>query len=231
MIRKSLLVLANSIKRNERCIAGRELMLVNGQTVLSSWVRPVSNHDEGELNFLERLCVTTNLEVGVGDIVEVGLDRRGVDPTQPENWHLWGAGDWADVGSRFARPSLDQLEEQPASLRFDAKVSTDRARDAWLVQNPPGQSLYVVRATDSVVHLTCDSTGKPGYRCRFGYGASRYDLSLTDPEARRKFRPQVPKAGGNPAYVSLGTVRVCVSLARDFKGFHYKVVATILEGL
>lgn len=231
MIRKSLLVLANSIKRNERCIAGRELMLVNGQTVLSSWLRPVSNHDEGELTFLERVCATTNLEVGVGDIVEVGLDRPGIDPTQPENWHLWGAGDWVDVSSQYGRPGLDQLEERPAALWLDPKVSTDRARDVWLIQNPPGQSLYVVRATDLVVHLTCDPTGKPGYRCRFGYAGSQYDLSLTDPEARRKLRPQLPRSGGTPVDVSVGTIRVCVSLARDFKGFHYKVVATILEGL
>ena len=231
MIRKSLFVLANSIKRSERCIAGREMMLVKGQSVLSSWLRPVSNHDEGELSFLERLCVTTNLEVGVGDMVEVGLDRPGTDQTQPENWHLAGAGDWANVGTRFVRPTLDQLEEQPASLWLDPKVSTDRVCNTWLTQNPPRQSLYVVRTSDLVVQLTCDATGKPGYRCRFGYGGLHYDLSMTDPEARRKLTSQMPRKAGNPVDVSLGTVRVCVSLARDFKGFHYKVIAMILEGL
>jgi len=49
--------------------------------------------------------------------------------------------------------------------------------------------------------------------------------------ARRTLEPQVPKAGGSPVDFPVGEVRICVSLARPFQGFHYKVVATILEGL
>ena len=56
-------------------------------------------------------------------------------------------------------------------------------------------------------------------------------MSLTDPKARRTLDPHAPRAGGNPVNVPVGTVRVCLSLARPFQGFHYKVVATILEGL
>ena len=119
MIRKAIFVLANSIKRNERCIAGREVLLSSGQTVVSGWVRPISTHDEGELTFLERVCSTTSLEVGVLDVVEVSLDRPGGDPTQPENWVLWGNGAWTDVSFQHTPPNLDQLEERPASLWLD----------------------------------------------------------------------------------------------------------------
>jgi hypothetical protein len=231
MFRKSILVLANSTKNNERCIAGRELLLANGQTVLSGWVRPVSNHDDGELSISERVIAATLMEVGVGDIVEVSLGLQPHDPTQPENWVLWQSGDWADVGSNFVRPGLDQLEEDPGSLWLEPNVRNDRVSDNWLARNPPAQSLYVVRGTVVVVHLACDNHGKQTYRCEFGYRGQRYNLSLTDPEAQRKFHPQMPKPGANPVKLLLGSVRLCISLARSFRGYHYKVVATILEGL
>ncbi|MBO0698114.1 MAG: hypothetical protein J2P46_06955 [Zavarzinella sp.] len=231
MLRKSLVVLANSFKRSERCVAGRELVLVNGQTVLSSWVRPVSARGDGELTLPERVIAGTRVEVRVGDIVEVGLDRRSGDLTQPENWVLSGRGDWADVATRHRPPSLDDLEEHPAALWPDPATSTDRVREFWPAQHPPWQSLYVIRADRLSVRLSSDPLGKPSYRCRFDYRGLQYYTSLTDPAARRKLDPQVPKAGASPVDVPVGTVRVCVSLARPFQGYHYKVVATILEGL
>jgi Dual OB-containing domain len=80
--------------------------------------------------------------------------------------------------------------------------------------------------------LGSDPLGKPSYRCRFDYRGLQYcNMSLTDPTARRKLDPQVPHAGASSVDIRVGTVRVCVSLARPFHGYHYKVVATILEGL
>jgi Dual OB-containing domain len=232
MIRKSLFVLANSMKRNERCVAGRELVMVNGQTVVSSWVRPVSARGDGELTHAERVIAQTRAEVAVGDILEVGLVRPASDPTQPENWVIFGRGDWMDVRGSHRPPSLDELEEQPTALWLDPATSTDRVRAAWVAENPPPQSLYVIRAERLVVKLGSDPLGKPSYRCRFDYcGLQYYNMGLTDPKARRKLDPQVPRAGDSPVDVPVGTVRVCVSLARPFQGFHYKVVATILEGL
>jgi len=232
MFRKSLFVLANSNKRNERCVAGRELVLVNGQTVVSSWLRPVSARGDGELTHAERVIAGTRAEVAVGDIVEVGLARQAGDPTQPENWVIFGRGDWSDARDRYRTPSLDELEEQPPGLWLEAASPTDRVREAWLAEHPPQQSLYVVQAERLVVKLGSDPLGKPSYRCRFGYaGLQYYNMSLTDPQARRKLEQHVPRAGASPIDFPIGTVRVCVSLARPFQNYHYKVVATILEGL
>jgi Dual OB-containing domain len=231
MIRKSLFVLANSIKRNERCVAGRELVSSNGQTVVSSWVRPVSARGDGELTHVERVIAKARAEVAVGDIVEVTLARPAGDPTQPENWVIFGRGDWTDARTSHRPPSLDELEEQPAGLWLDPATSTDRVREAWVAEHPPPQSLYVIRAERLVVRLISDPLAKPSYRCRLDYRGLQYYMSLTDPKARRKFEPQVPRAGDSPVDIPIGAVRVCVSLARPYKGFHYKVVATILEGL
>jgi len=232
MIRKSLFVLANSMKRNERCVAGRELVSANGQTIVSSWVRPVSARGDGELTHAERVIAKTREEVAVGDIMDVKLARPACDPTQPENWVIFGRGEWTDARANHRPPSLDELEEQPAELWLDPAASTDRVREAWVRENPPPQSLYVIRTERLVVKLGSDPLGKPSYRCRFEYrGLQYYNMGLTDPKARRKLDPHVPRAGAGPVDVPVGTVRVCVSLARPFQGFHYKVVATILEGL
>jgi hypothetical protein len=231
MLRKSFIVLANSHKRNERCVAGRELVLEGSQTVLSSWIRPVGAHGDGELAANERIIARTRAEVAVGDIVEVGLVRHLADPTQPENWLLSGRGDWLEVDARYRRPSLDELEEHPDELWLDPESPTDRVRESWLAQHPPAQSLYVVRAERLSVRLSSDPLGKLSYRCRFDYRGLQYPMSLTDPKARRALDARAPKAGAGSVDVPIGSVRVCVSLARPFQGFHYKVVATILEGL
>lgn len=231
VVRKSMIVLANSMKRSERCIAGRELLLVNGQTVLSSWLRPVSNHGEGELTLLERVNVLSNLEIGVGDIVDVSLDSQQSDPSQPENWLLFQSPSWTNADPQFSAPALDQLEERPISLWAEPGTSTDRCRDGWLAKNPPTQSLYVVRAEQLVVRLSVDPSGKVTRRCLFEFGGAKYDLSLTDPEAFLRLGRHQPRPGTGVVDVPIGSVRICVSLARSFQGFHYKVVATILEGI
>jgi hypothetical protein len=56
MISKRILVLANSTKHHPmRCVAGRELIAEEtGKSPWGSWIRPVSNHDEGALDVSER---------------------------------------------------------------------------------------------------------------------------------------------------------------------------------
>lgn len=89
----------------------------------------------------------------------------------------------------------------------------------------------MVRASNLVIRLGRDPTGRVSYRSRFDYNGTRYDLLLTDPEARRKLGPRIPPTTGKLVDVPVGSVRICVSLARGLQGVHYKVVATILEGL
>jgi hypothetical protein len=233
MLRKTLLVLANSFKRSERCVAGRELVpAADGSLHLGPWVRPVSGHDEGELSFIERVTRNTNLEVGVGDVVEVSLDRPTNEPEQPENWLLWQNGDWMDLGRGIPRPDLDALEEFPSALWWDpGSAKSDRALDSWVARKPPAQSLYVVRAERLVIRLGRGNYGAVVGRCGFEYAGRTYDLSLTDPVVLNRLAPQAPKAGAGPIDVAVGSVRVCVSFTHAFNGYHYKVVATILEGV
>ena len=83
---KTLLILANSVRHVPNAyVAGREVINPGGQRTYGAWVRPVSNHGEGELSLQER-WTAQNREVRVLDIVQMSLGDQVVDALQPENW-------------------------------------------------------------------------------------------------------------------------------------------------
>jgi hypothetical protein len=78
--------------------------------------------------------------------------------------------------------------------------------------------------------IQIDGELKRRRRCLFRYRGVDYDMGMTDPIIGNRLGtpgPNEPIAtvtlpGGDPRLL-------CVSLACDFYGFHYKVVATIFE--
>jgi len=46
MILKRIVILANSIKNQKRCVAGREVWFTNGICRVGDWVRPVTSIGE-----------------------------------------------------------------------------------------------------------------------------------------------------------------------------------------
>jgi hypothetical protein len=102
--------------------------------------------------------------------------------------------------------------------------------------DPPRQSLYVVRPEQfRLIFRTERSNGTVRHRrrCVFRYRGVEYDLSLTDPVVCARDEDRFPEPGRPPVELRLSCgddLAICVSLAREFNGFHYKVVATIFEG-
>lgn len=74
-LKKQIIVLANSIKHWPGvCIAGREILSDDDGYELGNWIRPVSEHGEGELAPSE--CLLTNRRAPrVLDFVEVPLNN------------------------------------------------------------------------------------------------------------------------------------------------------------
>jgi hypothetical protein len=235
VVRKRLLVLANAVRNHReegRCIAGREVLGDGDGGSLGGWVRPVSTHGEGELWCTERRYPDGGW-VRVLDVAEVALAGPVGDPCQPENWALAGEGGWADLTGRCPRPT-DGLVETPPGLWLQPGGPTDRVSHAYLAAHPPGQSLYVVRP--DTPRLSLGSEDGPGHpkrrrRCLFGYHGADYDLPLTDPAATERYERRFPAPGQPALVVPLPADRtlLCVSLARAFNGYHYKLVATVFE--
>ncbi|MBX9625353.1 MAG: hypothetical protein K2X82_16220 [Gemmataceae bacterium] len=235
VVRKRLMVLANAVRNHReegRCIAGREVVDGPAGLRLGGWVRPVSGHGEGELWCSERRYPDGGW-VRVLDVADVELAGPVGDPDQPENWVLAGEGGWAEL-TRSCRPPLDGLEETPPGLWLQPGGPTDRVSHGYLAAHPPGQSLYVVRPEEP--RLVLGTEPGPGHpkrrrRCLFRYAGLDYDLALTDPKATEQYERRFPAPGQSALVVPLPGDRtlLCVSLARPFNGYHYKLVATVFE--
>ena len=87
---KRIVCLANSWKKGERCIAGKEL-LEDG--LPGAWVRPVSNREDEAVNEIERQY-RDGSEPAVLDVIDVPLIEARPEGHQQENWlldpdHYW----------------------------------------------------------------------------------------------------------------------------------------------
>jgi len=67
---KRIVVLANSIKKGGRCVAGREL--TDNEACTDKWLRPISTEVEGEL-MPKHMRLNTNKGVEVLDIIDIPL--------------------------------------------------------------------------------------------------------------------------------------------------------------
>ncbi|WP_029629961.1 dual OB domain-containing protein [Zavarzinella formosa] len=235
-IYRRMLVLANSAKKGSgRCIAGREILSVDENTYkFGSWLRPISTHGEGELWPNERICDNGN-QIKVMDFVDVPLIDKSIDPCQPENWRISNTDRWKNVNSEYKLSSLNLLIESPENLWLQPKMQPDRVFHEYLKENPPDQSLYIIRPQNFLLRFWSDQWNgitKRKRRCRFDYKGVTYDLGLTDPVIGERYRDQIPGLGQPTLEARLpcsNNLLICLSLAGNLDNYHYKVVATIFE--
>jgi hypothetical protein len=235
MTTKRILVLANSTKHHPRsCVAGRELFDTgDGNTRWGGWIRPVSNHDEGALDFVERRLT------GAGDpkpldVIQVPLLANENNQLQPENWLVLAGQAWTKASS-LQPELLLPLVESPDNLWLQSGQKYDRVSSDSLRQSAIFQSLYLIRPQSFEFNMrskTWDGKTTKQLRGHFNYKGQFYDLKLTDPLITRKYFPDFNRATegystpGNPSKILL-----CISLTPPFEadGLHYKVIATIIE--
>jgi hypothetical protein len=219
---KRFVVLANSVKHAPgRCIAGREVVLgPQGQVKFGSWIRPVSRFREGAV-YPDQFRLNNGAFPNLFDVVEVDLESRCTDPTQPENWLIQEGRPWRwmrTVGANVARGAA----ETPCDLWLACGSPTDRAPDPAILQSPPGQSLYWLLLPQATAMR--DSYKRHQFRLAFDYGGNRYHLKVTDPEATTRLEAAINGAG----VVSVANAMACVSLALPFKGDRYKLIAALV---
>lgn len=232
MIAKRILILANSTKHHpKRCVAGRELIDEGGQFRWGGWIRPVSNHDEGALDFDER-SLPGAVDPKPLDVVQVPLSAPDSNPLQPENWLIEPEQAWTRE-SAMGATVLPTLVEQPESLWFDPAQKSDRASVSALERLAKFQSLYLIRPDK--FHFQIRSRVWEGYpkkqqRGVFSYRGRHYDFALTDPLIGQKYYPDYPRTEeGDIHPADASRILLCVSLTPPFHGLHYKVIATVFE--
>lgn len=233
MPEKRVLILANSIKKGARCVAGREIIQDGGKARLGGWIRPVSGSGEGELSS-RHYALKQGGSASVLDVVDVPLKGQQSDPGQPENWLIDDSTQWSKVRTGTIDEVVD-FAERPADLWLESTSHSDRiAVNAQADRSKP-TSLVLIRPEGFHVRLSREHNPWKGYvqrktRAVFRYAGQEYSLSMTDPifdeqhcgkhpAESEGVRKVVPPCGDN--------CLLCVSLTPPLNEYHYKVVATV----
>jgi hypothetical protein len=229
---KRIHILANSVKKSQHCIAGRELIEHNGKLVFGDWIRPVSRHGEGELSWTD--CRFPNGKTPkIFDVVDMELEEHEGSASQPENWFINTDKQWKKVDIEE-----DQLPElvvdTPQRLWQEPGGRGDRISIDALKALKCGRSLYLIQVSRLRLQLGWRSYQNKQSRRRralFEYRGQDYDFSLTDPRMDKYTSPfPKPEDGTKTIKVdSGGECLLCVSLTPPFQGYHYKIVATVIE--
>lgn len=199
----SVVILANSIKHGNNCVAGKCLNT-------KKWIRFVANDSGKELSLQQSKVSNPYGSYPVKPLqkVEIGLSKNAPLINQPENYVIDGS-EWKQ---RFKvnKSDLQELLDHPQSLWGPGnKVECQQIKSG---SKRIEQSLYLVKVEK--LQLYTNSFGKR--RAHFDYNDQHYDLPVTD----RNFDDMVSNENNLEGIL-------CLSLGEPFDGYCYKIVAGI----
>ena len=203
MSTRNIVVLANSVKHHQHCVAGKCLST-------KEWIRPVSDAAGAELTSVQASCRNKYGLFGVKpkQKVIVGLSHHSPLVNQPEN-HVVDDSEWVQ-NFRIADNQLLDLLDNPSDLWGTGdRVSYESITTGFVSIS---QSLYLVKV--SSLKLYVPKIGKR--RASFSYNDKPYDLAVTDP----KF-DEIVREGKELEGI------LCISLGEAFESNCFKLVATI----
>jgi len=203
MSNHQIVVLANSLKHHQHCVAGK---LIDG----SQWVRPVSDVAGAELSHEQAKCQNPHGRFNVKPLqkVTIGLESHTPLINQPENY-LIDDSIWQQ-NYKIDKTELTRYLDSPDNLWG----ATDRV-DYRMIQHRDiqiDQSLYLVEVSNLNLYLN----NYDKRRASFIYSGNQYDLAVTDPN----FDTLIQDSS------ELQSI-LCISLGEEFEGNCYKLVATI----
>lgn len=213
---RQLVILADSYRDGERCIAGIDVQ--TGQ-----WVRPVSNLPKKLVTFDMRNI--DGREPELLDIVQMPLENTGPDEgCQPEN-RLLKSGRWHKVGALSVEQVKKYCENTETLLHndddhIDAAYFEGIPKDQW-------KSLQLIKSTNILFYPTIKLSGRKGWRALFQYGQDKtIDLVVTDPRAIQRLND-----GARIGDDCLLTISLTAPWIRDNTPSRdcYKLVAGVIE--
>ena len=203
MSQVEVVVLANSVKHGQHCVAGK--CLQDGR-----WIRPVSNEQGAELSHAQAQYQNPYGTFGVKPLQKIKMNFARHVPLshQPEN-HLIDGNVWQQNYSIKVSELPNHLDH-PNDLWGDG--NRVQHAEVHLGLYNVEQSLYLVQVEQ--LHLYEAEEGKR--RASFTYSGIDYDLAVTDP----KF-DEIIREGRDVCSI------LCISLGEEYRGYCYKLVATI----
>ena len=217
---KRIICLANSRKPYGRCIAGKEF---NGTR---SWIRPVSDRDDGEVSLEERQYEDGS-DPRVLDVIDIPLLKARPVGCQQENWLLDPEYYWTRVG-RFPESDLDRLLDPVERLWIDGASTSNGQNDKILRSQERAlrSSLRFVRVDGLELSVFAPGAGygnrKRRVQGQFQYAGESYKLWVTDPAVER---PYLKKGDGE---YDFGPCFMTISIGEPYKRARYKLIAAII---
>ncbi|PKH01863.1 hypothetical protein CXF72_14355 [Psychromonas sp. MB-3u-54] len=202
MSQVEIIVLANSVKHQQHCVAGKSL--ANGQ-----WVRPVSSEIGGELSHNQAKYQNPYGIFTVKPLQKILMKFSRHVPLshQPENylidntvWRQNYSINLNEINNHLDHPN-DLWGESNLVPYIQIQLGTTKIE----------QSLYLVKVDNIKLYIKDDKR-----KASFTYNRIAYELPVTDPN----FGNLVDDFSGI-------TGVLCISLGEEFKGNCYKLVATI----
>jgi hypothetical protein len=198
-----IVVLANSYKHGEHCIAGKCL-------ITKEWIRPVSDTSGGAITYEQAKIQNTYGKFPTKPLqkIKIKIAKHAPLINQPEN-HLIQKEQWVQKYNIKNHELLNYLDTPNSLWGRGCYVSYSNIQNG---AQKIDQSLYLVQVDN--LNLLINEDGKK--RALFTYNNEEYNLPVTDPN----FEDILEK---DPDLASI----LCISLACEFHNKCYKVVATI----
>jgi len=211
-----LVCLANSRKPGGACVAGKN-------TEDGAWIRPVTA-DAGAVPDTRRRYGDGS-SLNLMDVVGVPVLEHVPTPLQGENWLVDLSRTWTRQ-STFPLGRLDELVDRPNSLWLtgfsSSEGSNDRIPEDRNDALGSGRSLYLIRTADVTIRVITP-WNRPTVRGRFTWETVEYDFRVTDPVLEAEY---LSKPSGE---YPLGSKYITASLAEPWNGFHYKLIAAVID--
>lgn len=209
MYRKTIVVLANSLKHGGHCVAGK-------CTGTKKWVRPVSNINGAELSDQQITFKNKYGQYRVKPLQKINMSFSNAVPLshQPENW-LVDETQWEQNYS-ITTDELINYADRPKSLWGEGgSIPCDQINTTNIEQ-----SLYLVSVEGLNLYLNDDGKRRVTFTYRGTPNPVIYDFPVTDPHFDDLIKKQQSDDWNSNRYL-------CVSLGEPYQNAHYKLVATI----
>lgn len=222
-MKKTIVILANSVKHNQHCVAGKDI-------ATKDWIRPVSNANGSELTHNQIICENPygKYPIKVMQKVEIEFLQKAPLINQPENYIITNTI-WLQRYN-LGRNELDSYLDNPEILWANMNSSVQGENDKVSYEDIEKghviitQSLFLIKVNNPEVIVITNIMNNKRIRIRFVYKGINYNLAVTDPSVWEEF-----------SYRDIGeyqlneTKYLCISLGEAFNdGFCYKLVAAIL---
>ena len=167
-----IVCLANSRKRQGRCVAG---LRVDGK----GWLRPVGSNAEGVLH-PHHYTLPDDTEPQLGDVLRVHCSRPNPRPYHPEDWVVMSLP-WERVADGLGRNKYDWLRPYLSSDPLLLGSPGERVALARLQAHPVARSLSLIAPQNIKWHIALNKEGERRIRVDFTLNGGHYSLPLTDP--------------------------------------------------